>query len=1160
MAALPAGVIDLKTERKLTQGQPVYVRSVKQAWIPAVVVDHTEKNLTVTVQYDDYTVETKKTQDVVLRSEEMDFLTCLSLTDLNPINEATVLDCLEERYTHDIYYTSAGTTIVAVNPFKDVPQLYHIHTIYDYHNSHQTKDPHIYIIAEKAYTQMVREQGKVNQSIIVSGESGAGKTVSAKHLLRYLTIISSPENEINLERSIPGSVIEQQVLDSNPILEAFGNAATPRNGNSSRFGKFIQLQFHRNGHIVGGLIQTYLLEKTRVVHQGSAENNFHIFYQLLSLKNLQAIPQWLEEVRSEVMNSGLNCIIAQQADSLTILQTVDAMTNIGVLPNNQVSMFKILLAILHLSNLRFKSARDGEASSLSDDEAFNKAYIVSQTCKDECARLLGISSLDLHQALLNRNISSGPRSRLSVVVKPVTVSEAQSRRDSLSMLLYARLFDWLVCFINHQIKSSSFHHVINLLDIYGFETFELNSLEQLCINYANERLQQHYIVHFLRDLQAEYEAENIPWTSVAYKDNKVCVETLDGPTGVFGVLNEEVVLNRPSDDCSLCGRIIKAGSSHGVVWKPGAGTYETKFLVRHYAGDVLYTVQDAVKKNKDNIPAELILLMETSSNSFILNLFSEDQFSHTEQSLTPTKTKKKISVLTKFKSSLDSLMTSLNSSNAHFIRCIKPNTSNKADHFDRPYALQQLRACGTLETVDICHLGYPARMTYQDFVQRYGFLVKLAGSVPGLYRQHCDRNFSNQAEGEDKENIDTLSDKVDAKFVHVEHLHHTPRKRLRRSGTYTEHPHRMCALVLMSVYPKQDLRDCHLQFGKNKIFLTNKQMDHLEHTRASALSFLMAKAQALWRCYLQRKMYLQLRFATVKIQAIWRTHLEVIRLKLVKSAVVKIQTVWRTHREVNKLRQVISAVVKIQSVWRTHREVNKLRQVKSAVVKIQTVWRTHMQVKRFRVLKQSVRTIEKAWRVYRLHKAVRSVANSSCIIKRSLRKWVNKRRLIKTQQGHELSDLVKMEVTSENLSWTPGLDFNGQHEDVLPESGDMTDNRRQVLSDEEVQDDESICSDDSGVIKDDFQSLSGDPLVEVPSKKLRVQLRADLRMGDGIITCRQLTRPGFKFITRRSVLQYGHYAHHYQLPHGLPDVFTDLTGLDCPCTTYPKVPLDLTAH
>ncbi|XP_055862879.1 unconventional myosin-XIX-like isoform X2 [Biomphalaria glabrata] len=1063
--------------RKLTQGQSVYVKDAVEAWIPAVVVEEADSRLTVTVQLADDSIVMRKSSEVLARSEETELFICSSLTELNPVNEASALDCLHQRFSQDIFYTAAGTTIVAVNPFKDVHHLYNQHKIQDYHRPLQTLDPHIFMIGEKAYAHMLREMGNINQSIVVSGESGAGKTVSAKHLLKYLTIVSSPENEINLECSIPASVIERRVLDSNPILESFGNAATPRNENSSRFGKFIQLQFHRNGYILGGVIQTYLLEKTRVVHQGPGENNFHIFYQLMSLGDIDQVPSWLVAVRAEVQHSGLDCTVPQQAETLSVLQTVEAMSDIGVSTSQQVSIFKILLAILHLSTMKFISIKDGEACTFSDTEDTDQFVYVSSRTKEECCRLLGISALSLHHALLNRKIVTGTKAHQSVYVKPVTVAEAQSRRDSLAMLLYSRIFDWLVNFINTQIKADTFDHCINLLDIYGFETFEINNLEQLCINYANERLQQHYVTHFLRDLQTEYELEQITWTPIEYKDNKTCVETLHGPSGVFGILNEEVTLNRASDDSILCGRIITGCGAKGVVRKHGAGTFETKFIVRHYAGDVVYSVEKAVKKNKDNIPPELIALVATSEDSFLQDLFTNDEFSYTEQSLTPTKTKKKITVLTKFKSSLDRLMQSLERSDVHFIRCIKPNTNNRPGVFDRTYVLQQLEACGTLETVNICRLGYPARMDYKDFIQRYGFLARLSNAYV-VKKFTTEASINNNCVGTEAEQ-DEFFQKVESQMSHFDlPFLNSGHKRLKKiSVPSTDQSYRQCATVLVCIFPLEELHNAHAQFGKHKIFLTQTQMDHLEHTRASIIALLIARVQASWRAFSLQRSFCRYKVAALKIQAAWRRHSAQVHFCEVKLGSIKIQ---------------------------------------------------------------------RAWRGYKLRCAVKTLVKLSHVLKRSLIYWTRRHRFktalqkLHIQKLKEISSqaALSQELNTSELTVLPDLNLKESHEKART-SKKLKDQIDHNMV-EDFSDTGSVCSDDSGVmIRDDLQSLAGDPAIESPPMKKHFTLRRDLRIGNGIITCRCLTKPGFRFHARRSVLKYGHFVGYPDVTLGLLDILQD---------------------
>ncbi|GFO26155.1 unconventional myosin-xix [Plakobranchus ocellatus] len=937
----------------LTKGQLVYVRDNKHGWRRAVVaIDVESAQGFVTLAYEDGQNVKRKLKDVLLRAENSDMSQISSLTEVTPINEATVLECLHQRFSIGSFYTLAGSTVVAINPFKDVNRLYSLHNIWTYYESKNKEvlEPHVYLIADKAYRCMKRQMGRINQSIIVSGESGAGKTVSAKHLLRFLTIVSSPESDIDLDSSVPGSIIERRVLDSNPLLEAFGNAATPRNDNSSRFGKFIQLQFHRNGVILGGVIQTYLLEKTRVVHQGKGENNFHIFYQLFSMQEEPQLPAWLEPVKAEIQASRLECSLITADKEHSIQTTLNAMSEIGIQPTTQAAIFKTLLVILHIMTLKFLAQRDGESTSYSEDQETVRA-------KEESARLLGVSSESLQYALLNRSIVSGgggedKPSRRSVFHKPLIVVEAESRRDCLAMLLYSSLFDWLVNFINHQIRVEHFDHSIGLLDIYGFEAFEVNSLEQLCINYANERLQQHYVVHFLRDLQYEYEAEGIAWKSVAYIDNKNCVEALDGLTGVFGVLNEDVYLNRKSVDHQVCSRIIEACNNLDLVHKSHAGTYGNQFIISHFAGDVLYTVEGAVTKNKDIIPPEILSLLQSSSNSFILELFSDNHSSLPPSASHGAKKQRKRTVLSKFKSSLDNLLTSLGDSDVHYIRCIKPNTQSLQEVFDPAFVLQQLKACGTIQTVDICRRGYPARMTYYDFVQRYQVFTRTKHYMHDTKRVQLNK-LEHELSGEkDQENEKGTTDSL---FITVE-------RRLSKMQSSEYHSdfmgskecrnyQRLSIDILVSVFDHLLLVGVEIQFGHSKIFLTQKQIEHLEETRTRVINHLVCLAQACWRGYLHRTKYQQTRLAVVIIQTSWRAHSERQRFKMMQKAASVIQRKWAAHRlrcsvkALSKASKVIKrSLIKWVRRGKSKQALQKLQNQKEKDLKTQAAGRETEQV------------------------------------------------------------------------------------------------------------------------------------------------------------------------------------------------------------------------
>ncbi|XP_067650513.1 unconventional myosin-XIX-like isoform X2 [Haliotis asinina] len=703
----------------------------------------------------------------------------------------------------------------------------------------ESRAPHIYEIAKEAHSSLQQDSLPRGQCIIVSGESGAGKTVSAKHLLRYLTVVANPLTDLHQDRKLSectgkGKAIERRILDSNPILEAFGNAVTPRNNNSSRFGKFIQLQIQRSGHVQGAVIQTYLLEKTRVVHQGSGDCNFHIFYQLCgascSAPDTEQ-PGWVCQLKALLQGHSFNIVPRKEGvtERKSLQTTLEAMSDIGLSDHLQQSVLKVITAILFLCNVDF-TAEDEDFSHLSSQSATCEATV-------QCCQLLGVSADTLEQVLLHRSIESGGSKRRSVFVKPVSIADARSRRDCLAMLLYSRLFDWLVDFLNQQIKSEGHSSMIGLLDIYGFETFDINSLEQLCINYANEKLQQHYVRHFLGDLQTEYEAERIPWQHIDYDDNQVCLDVLEGRAGVFGVLNEEVYLSRKSNPRSLGERVLDINSNTAIK-RPKTFSTHPGFVIQHYAENVRYDLEQITTKNKDNIPMELVRLLQQSSNSFLSHLFEE--FHTVEMSGRKRKT-----VLTKFKVSLDGLLSTLKSCDVHYIRCIKPNRDSQPGHVEPAFVLQQLKANGILETVEICRRGYSTRLPYWEFLQRYGLLI-------GEEERRTD---GSGGKGED------VSDPVEILLQKQQSA--TPRRSTtpqrvlrRRTGLSSlDHTRKCCAVVLSRVLGPEFVKNGGVQdqFGKNKIFLLQQQFETLEAARNDLRARYALILQKTWCRYRQRK-------------------------------------------------------------------------------------------------------------------------------------------------------------------------------------------------------------------------------------------------------------------------------------------------------------------
>ncbi|XP_060581862.1 unconventional myosin-XIX-like isoform X2 [Ruditapes philippinarum] len=882
-------------------GMLVYVKDVTKIWEDGVVTSVSKNKCTVAVTNKKETKE-YLVNDILPRSEQC-LQTVQSLTDLSPINQASVLCCLEERFADGQFYTNAGSTIVAVNPFRSVDHLYTLETVLAYHRHHEDV-PHIYKVGNEAYTRLCRELGHINQCIIVSGESGSGKTVSAKHLLRYMTVVSnSLIDEKFKPRAKVCESIEQKILDSNPILEAFGNAVTQRNDNSSRFGKFIQLQFSRGGDMMGAEIKTYLLEKTRVVHQLQGEANFHIFYQIMESvcqsgdTVLGKLVQDMGKDTFKVLPVGKD--IATNRD---LQETLKAMTQIGIPETMQGEITKVLVAILFLCNVEIKPLEDELCQLLQEqeDRFLDTGFVdleVTETSLQQAGDLLGLQSSHMEQVLLYRHIESGGNKRRSVFVKPVPQREAYSRRDCLATVLYSRLFDWLVGFINTQIHGSGYDHTIGLLDIYGFEAFERNSLEQLCINYANEKLQQHYVKHFLKDLQKEYEEECIDWQHLTYNDNQPCLDILEGQPSVFGLLNEDVQLNRKTDTVHLCDRILQLSqTSSSYIKRPKNYMKIAGFTVSHYAGDVTYTGDGLSTKNRDNIPQELISMLRGSKNKFVSDLFND--FVTEEQQ--PGRTSKRKTVLGKFKTSLDSLMSSLQASDVHYIRCIKPNTHSVPHKFDRRYVMAQLTASGIIETVKISCLGYPVRIKYPMFLQRYGLLIRNARTPP-------------QSETENTCDTDTLYDPLDALYrkqldmVSVDSpkkRNNTPKRRLRRRAglSSADHTRRCSAAVLTLQFG--NCKGLTKQFGRSKLFLHQHQVDSLEKTRYDIISSKAAMIQGLWRRYIKCCRAKRQHQAASVIQSAWRKY----RQHKHSTAVLKIQKTFRMYFARKRLRKIVATM------------------------------------------------------------------------------------------------------------------------------------------------------------------------------------------------------------------------------------------------------------
>ena len=632
------------------------------------------------------------------------------LTSLSYLHEPSVLYNLRVRFLqHNSIYTWCGIVLVAVNPFSDL-EIYGEETIRTYHSNSALAqlDPHIYAVAEDAFTKL--ERNDLNQSVIVSGESGAGKTVSAKFAMRYFASIAGSDSNI-----------ESRVLASNPIMEAIGNAKTIRNDNSSRFGKYIQILFDRKTQaIMGGNMRTYLLEKSRVTYQGEGERNFHIFYQLCSWAKQNGLDH-LGLNDCDFVYLGSN----EKTPYDDMSRFVEALDTLGFTDKQKNVIYVIIAAILHGGNIEFVSL-DDERCTISDD---------SEGSLKKFCELLSINSTHFLHWLTNRVL----RGR-EAIIKPNTKQEAKDSLEATLKYLYEKLFLWIVNFINAALGPPgqlNEYQFIGVLDIYGFEHFETNSFEQFCINYANEVLQQQFNLHVFKLEQEEYVREGINWEFITFNDNQMVIDLIESkPIGILSLLDEESRFPKGSDE-SWCAKLYAQITTKGEVFKKPKFSYQKSFIIQHFADVVTYSASGFLEKNKDTISEEQVDLLKRSEvlDGFFIEDAGTSAPSTTKQGAggrakimyndsqgNKGKQKAKATVGSQFRESLEALMKILNSTEPHYVRCIKPNDNKGAFEFNNIRAVQQLRACGVLETIRISSNGFPSRWSYQDFANRYRVL------------------------------------------------------------------------------------------------------------------------------------------------------------------------------------------------------------------------------------------------------------------------------------------------------------------------------------------------------------------------------------------------------------------------------------------------------
>ncbi|CAI5519231.1 unnamed protein product [Closterium sp. Naga37s-1] len=841
-----------------TVGSKVWVPDAADAWEEGEVVarDRGSSQLTVALG------SGGKGQVVVgegsCSAREEESAVVDDMVKLAYLHEPGVLHNLMQRYQRNLIYTYTGSILIAANPFMRLPGIYD-RDMRDAYRGQPLGElsPHVFAIADNAYRAM-REERR-SQSILISGESGAGKTETTKLVMEYLASVGGRADSDG-ERSI-----ENQVLESNPLLEAFGNAKTVRNDNSSRFGKFIEIQFDERGRVSGAAIRSYLLERSRVVQIADPERNYHCFYQLCDGASpeeaeLLKLPPGPNRAQHFHYLNQSRCFELQgkSSNAEEYGKTRSAMRVIGISEEEQLSILRLLAAVLHLGNVEFREKGDKLRIAKHADATL-----------DTVASLLSCDRKKLQDSLctVKRKVG-GETIKSALDVKAATV-----RRDTLAKTLYSKLFDWIVQKVNRSIgQDARAMAIIGVLDIYGFEHFKINSFEQFCINLANEKLQQHFNQHVLKLEQEEYEKEQINWSYINFRDNQDVLDLIEGDKGILSILDSACRLAQSTAE-GFTLSLYDAFLRHDRFSKSKGSV--TDFTMEHYAGQVKYSTAEFISKNMDAVVSEHEVLLQKSTDPFVAALFPPAP----PDDKAGKATSKFASLARSFKQQLAQLMETLNRTEPHYIRCIKPNAKSRPGMFERAMVTDQLRSGGVLEAIRMCSAGYPTRRTFEDFVDRFALLL------PSLLEQDMS----------DVEYVEAL-----LKHAKLENYQIGLTKVFLRAG--------QMALL-------QSMRLDAMNEAARKIQRATRHFLFNRHRRRAALLI-----QTHWRGHCARAAYQQLRMdvAATTIQAAERGRQQRLRFLELRHAALVVQAAVRMHlcrtAYVNTRRRL--AATRIQSTWR----------------------------------------------------------------------------------------------------------------------------------------------------------------------------------------------------------------------------------------------------
>ncbi|XP_039673121.1 unconventional myosin-Ib isoform X2 [Perca fluviatilis] len=814
---------------------------------------------------------------------------------LEPLSEDSFIENLRKRFDHNEIYTYIGSVVISMNPYRSLP-IFTPEKVEEYRNRNFYElSPHIYALADEAYRSL-RDQDK-DQCILITGESGAGKTEASKLVMSYVAAVCGKGQEVNK--------VKEQLLQSNPVLEAFGNAKTVRNDNSSRFGKYMDIEFDFKGDPLGGVISNYLLEKSRVVKQPRGERNFHVFYQLLSgasddtLKKLK-----LDRDFSKYNYLSLDSAVVNGLDDAANFRTVrNAMQIVGFMEDEVQSVLELVAAVLKLGDIEFKP----ESRCNGTDES----RIKDKNDLKEMCELLGIEQSVLERAFSYRTVEA----RLEKVSTTLNVAQAYYARDALAKNLYSRLFSWLVTRINESIKAQTKarHKVMGVLDIYGFEIFEDNSFEQFIINYCNEKLQQIFIELTLREEQEEYVREGIEWTNIEYFNNAIICDLIENhQNGILAMLDEECLRPGTVTDETFLDKLntICAEHQHFESRLSKSSKFLTDhslphncFRIQHYAGKVLYRAEGFVDKNNDLLYRDLSQAMYKANHSLMKQLFPEGN---------PTKVnlKRPPTAGFQFRASVGTLMKNLQTKNPNYIRCIKPNDKKASHIFTDSLVCHQVRYLGLMENVRVRRAGYAFRQAYEPCLERYKMLCK-------------------------------------------------------RTWPHWRGPAREGVEVLMADLPVPAEE---FSYGRSKIFIRNpRTLFFLEERRRQCLQDLATLIQKIYRGWKCRSHFLLLKKSQIVVAAWYRRYAQEKKYQKIKSATTVVQSYtrgWQARkllRELKYQKRCEEAVTTISAFWhgtQARMELRRLKQEarnKRAVTVIWAYWQGTKARRELRQLKEEAR-------------------------------------------------------------------------------------------------------------------------------------------------------------------------------------------------------------